>query len=238
MRYLLPLLLMALPLTGFSQLDFKKLEKGVSQTIQGKKPLSESEVVAGLKEALQVGSRNASGNASKTDGYFGNTLIKIPFPPEAGAMESKLRSIGMSKQVDEFILTVNRAAEEAGKEAAPVFVDAITGMSVTDGFQILRGTDTAATGYLRQRTSAALHEKFKPIIRKAINKVEVTRYWNPLAASYNKIPFVDPVNPDLEEYITRRALSGLFTLLTQEEARIRKDPAARVSDLLKRVFGS
>ncbi|MFM9028572.1 MAG: DUF4197 domain-containing protein, partial [Bacteroidota bacterium] len=201
-------------------------------------PLTESEVVSGLKEALQVGSRNASGNASKTDGYFGNTLIKIPCPPEARSMETKLRSIGMNKQVDDFVLTVNRAAEEAAKEAAPVFVNAITSMTVTDGFNILRGSDTAATQYLRQKTSAELTQKFTPIIHAAIEKVKVTSYWNPLATAYNKIPFTEPVNPNLEEYITQRALSGLFTLVSQEETKIRKDPAARVTDLLKKVFGN
>lgn len=238
MRRLLSLLLLALPLAGCSQIDLKKLEKSVNETVQGSKPLSESEVVAGLKEALQVGSRNAAGSAAKTDGYFGNNLIKIPFPPEAKSMETKLRSLGMNKQVDDFILTVNRAAEEAAKEAAPVFLDAITGMTVTDGFNILRGADTAATGYLRQKTSGALHTKFKPIIQRAIEKVSVTRYWNPLATTYNKIPFVDPVNPNLEEYITQRALNGLFTLVAQEETKIRRDPAARVTALLKRVFGN
>jgi hypothetical protein len=238
MRPILSLFLLALPLAGCSQIDYKKIEKSVQETVQGKKPLSESEVVAGLKEALQVGSRNAATSASRTDGYFGNSLIKIPFPPEARSMETKLRSLGMNKQVDDFILTVNRAAEEAAKEAAPVFLDAITGMTVTDGFNILRGADTAATGYLRQKTSVTLHVRFKPIIRRAVDKVSVTRYWNPLASTYNKIPFVDPVNPDLEEYITQRALGGLFTLVAQEETRIRKDPAARVTELLKRVFGN
>lgn len=225
-------------MTAFSQFKIKDIGKNVKDNLQGKQPLTESEVVAGLKEALEVGSRNAAGSASKTDGYFGNTFIKIPFPPEAHSMETKLRSLGMNKQVDEFILTVNRAAEEAAKEAAPVFVNAITSMTVTDGFNILRGSDTAATQYLRQKTSNELQQKFTPIIRAAIEKVQVTSYWNPLVTKYNKIPLVEPVNPNLEEYITQRALSGLFTLVAQEETKIRKDPAARVTDLLKKVFGS
>ncbi|HRH67573.1 MAG TPA: DUF4197 domain-containing protein [Bacteroidia bacterium] len=175
---------------------------------------------------------------SKTDGYFRHPVIKIPFPPEAAAVESKLRSLGMNKQVDDFILTVNRAAEEAAKKAAPIFMDAVTGMTITDGLSILRGKDTAATGYLRQKTSAQLQAQFTPVIHAAVQKVDVTRYWKPLINTYNQIPFVTKLNPDLDAYITQRALHGLFYLVSQEEIKIRKDPAARVTALLQKVFGS
>ena len=175
---------------------------------------------------------------SEVDGYFKNPIIKIPFPPEAQNMESKLRSLGMNKEVDEFIMTLNRAAEEAAKQSAPIFVDAIKQMTITDGVSILKGNDSAATHYLRTKTSTPLHDKFKPVINLAIQKVDVTKYWNPLITTYNRIPFVDRMNPDLEEYITGRALNGLFVLVGQEETKIRKDPAARVTDLLKKVFGN
>ncbi len=232
------LLLIILPLSSCSQIDFNKITKEVDKTISGEKPLTNDEIIRGLKEALRVGSNNASGSASKLDGFFKNQIIKIPFPPEAREMESKLRSLGMSKQVDDFILTVNRAAEEAAKQSASVFVNAITSMNINDGISILRGADTAATGYLRKTTGNQLHDMFKPVIKNATQKVEVTKYWNPLATTYNSIPFVTKVNTDLEEYITQRALSGLFYLVSQEEVKIRKDPAARVSELLKKVFGS
>lgn len=232
------ILFFILPFTSCSQVDFNKITKEVDKTINGDKTLSNDEIIRGLKEALNVGSNNAAGSASKLDGFFKNPIIKIPFPPEAREMESKLRSIGMGKQVDDFILTVNRAAEEAAKQSASVFVTAVTSMTINDGLSILRGTDTAATGYLRKTTGYVLHAKFKPVIKNATQKVEVTKYWNPLATTYNALPFVKKVNPDLEEYITGRALNGLFYLVSQEEIKIRKDPAARVTELLKKVFGS
>jgi hypothetical protein len=227
-----------IPMVSCSQIDFKKIGNDINKQVNGKKPLSNDEIIAGLKEALNVGSRNASSSASKTDGYFRHPVIKIPFPPEAQQMESKLRSIGMGKQVDEFVMTLNRAAEEAAKKAAPVFVDAVKQMTITDGLQILRGSDTAATSYLKKTTTPRLHDDFKPVIKSATQKVDVTRYWNPLISAYNKIPFVTHMNPDLDEYITQRALSGLFYLVSQEETKIRKDPAARVTDILKKVFGN
>jgi hypothetical protein len=225
------------PFCACSQIDFKKIGKQVDKTINQNKPLTNDEIIRGLKEALNVGSKNASSSASKADGYFKNPIIKIPFPPEAKNIESKVRALGMNKQVDDFILTINRAAEEAAKEAAPIFLNAITSMTITDGVGILKGNDSAATNYLKRTTSSQLHEKFKPVIKSATQKVNVTKYWNPVITSYNKIPLVTKMNPDLEEYITQCALSGLFYLVSQEETKIRKDPAARVNDILKKVFG-
>jgi len=214
------------------------LINGANTIINGSgQSLSNDEVVKGLKEALTVGSNNSSTNASKTDGFFKNTAIKIPFPPDAKKMESELRKIGMGKDCDKFILTINRAAEEAAKESAPIFVNAVKSMSITDGISILKGSDDAATAFLKSKTSADLKTKFKPVVSKAIQKVELTKYWNPLAKAYNRMPFVQKVNPDLEEYTTQKALDGLFKLLAQEELKIRKDPLARVSDILKKVFG-
>jgi hypothetical protein len=239
MKNFMQLLLLVAFLPGCSsgQFDIGKIKKEVNKTInQGS--LSNQEIIDGLKQALTIGSNNASSSAAKTDGYFKNPSIKIPFPPQAVKMESKLRSLGMNKQVDDFIVTINRAAEEAAKQAAPIFVDAVKGMTINDGFSILNGKDTAATAFLRQKTSTALHGKFKPVIKSATQKVQVTKYWNPLATTYNQLPFVEKLNPDLEEYITQRALTGLFLLISQEEIKIRKDPAARVTDLLKKVFGN
>lgn len=199
--------------------------------------LTNEEVIKGLKEALTIGTNNSSGLASKLDGYYKNPRIFIPWPEEAKDMKTKLTSMGMSKKITEFETSLNRAAEEAAKNAAPVFIEAITNMSLTDGFAILKGNDTAATNYLRKTTYAPLKEKFKPIVKDAINKVKVTSYWNPLVTKYNKIPGVKKQNPDLEEYVTIKAINGLMLLISDEETKIRKDPMARVTDLLKKVFG-
>jgi len=233
-RKLFLLLALFIPFAACSQIDFKGIKKAIQQP--SGKNLSESDIVSGLKEALTVGSKNAAGSASKLNGFNGNSLIRIPFPPEVQEVEEKLRSLGMGKQVDEFVVTMNRAAEEAAKQAAPVFVDAVTHMTISDGLTILKGNDTAATSYLKKSTSGTLHEKFKPVIKDATQKVDVTKYWTPLITTYNKIPFVTKKNPDLDEYITQRALTGLFVLVGQEETKIRKDPAARVTDILKKVF--
>jgi len=212
------------------------INSGAAAATQGN-GLSNDEVVKGLREALTIGSGNASGNASKRDGFLKNNLIKIPFPKEAKVVETKARQIGMGSQVDRFVTTMNRAAEEASKEATPVFVNAIKTMTITDGISILRGGDNAATTYLKGRTTAELTNKFSPIVKKAINKVELTKYWKPIINGYNRIPGVKKQNPDLDRYVTEKTLEGLFTLLGQEEAKIRKDPVAQVTNLLRRVFG-
>lgn len=215
----------------------KKAQAELDKYMGKNKPLTNGEVISGLKEALSVGTKNSTASTSKMDGFYKNPLVFIPFPPEAEKVKSTVVSLGMQKQVDEFVMTLNRAAEEASKEAAPVFLDAIKTMSITDGFKILKGADNAATVYLKDKTSVKLNEKFTPIIKKAIDKVQVTKYWNPVITTYNKVPGVQKMNPDLEKYITLKAMEGLFKLIAKEETRIRKDPAAQVTALLKRVFG-
>lgn len=235
-----------------SQIDLNKASKNLKKETNkavkqaediykdatGQKKLTNAEVVKGLKEALTVGTNNSTALASKVDGFYGNSRIRIPFPEEAVKVKNTLNDLGMQSQVKKFEETINRAAEEAAKEAAPIFIDAIKGMSIDDGFKILNGADNAATQYLQDKTSSSLKEKFKPVVQNAISKVEVTKYWNPLITTYNKIPTVQKMNPDLEEYITLKAMQGPFTLLADEELKIRKDPVARVTDLLKKVFGS
>ncbi len=220
----------------------KNAENDVNNALKnnGKKGkgLSNDDIVNGLKEALTIGSKNSATSASKVDGYFLNPHIKIPFPKDAQNVENTAREVGMGPQVDKFVLTMNRAAEDAGKTVAPIFVDAVKHMTINDGMSILKGKDDAATMYLRTNTSGPLKEKFKPIIQSSIMKVEVTKYWRPLIENYNKIPFVEKINPDLNEYICNKALDGLFYLVAQEELKIRKDPFARVTELLKKVFGS
>jgi hypothetical protein len=199
--------------------------------------LTQEELIGGLKDALKVGTEKAVALASQTDGFFKNPEIFIPWPPEAMEMKEKLLKLGFEKQVGEFELSLNRAAEEASKKAVPVFVQAITSMSIRDGWEILHGSDTAATNYFRKTTFQPLKNEFLPVVKNAIESVKVTSYWNPLANAYNKIPGVKKVNPDLNEYTTVLAINGLMKLIAKEESRIRKDPAARVTDLLKKVFG-
>lgn len=199
--------------------------------------LSNDEVIQGLKEALTVGTNNSASMASNVDGYLKNPKLYIPWPAEAKDMRAKLIKLGMQKKVTEFETSLNRAAEEAAKKASPVFVDAVTGMSIGDGFAILNGADSAATHYLREKTFTPLKAQFMPVVKEAINKVKVTSYWTPLATAYNKLPGVKKQNPDLNDYVATKAINGLMILILEEEAKIRKDPMARVSDILKKVFG-
>lgn len=200
-------------------------------------PLTNSEIVQGLKEALRVGIDNGAGQASQVNGYFGNALIKILMPPEAQKVENTLRQIGLGKEVDKFILSLNRAAEDAAKKAKPIFFTAITSMTIQDALGILNGSDTAATAYLRRTSGVALFNSFYPVVDSTLQLNQATRYYSDIVNTYNKIPFVQKVDPDLKRYATNKAIDGLFTLVADEERKIRKDPVARVTQILKRVFG-
>jgi hypothetical protein len=203
----------------------------------GPTPLTNGEVISGLREALTVGTNNSTSLTSKLDGFYKNPEIFIPFPPEVVKVKNTVEDLGMKKQVNDFVMTMNRAAETAAKDAGPIFVNAIKGMSIADGFAILKGEDNAATMFLKDKTSAELKVKFNPIVKDAIGKVQVTKYWNPVITTYNKIPFIEKQNPNLEDYITTKTMDGLFIMIEKEEKKIRKDPLARVTDILKRVFG-
>ncbi|MDR1172413.1 MAG: DUF4197 domain-containing protein [Bacteroidales bacterium] len=200
--------------------------------------LTGSEVIAGLKEALTIGAKESATAASAVDGFYRNRKISIPWPAEAQRMKDVLVKTGFSKQVTAFEESMNRAAEEAAKGAYDIFAGAVKEMTIRDGFAILNGTDTAATHYLREKTTIPLKRKFSPVVKDAIGKVNVTSYWSPLVTAYNKIPGVARQNPNLEDYITGRAIDGLMTLIAEQEVKIRKDPAAQVTSLLKKVFGS
>ena len=223
-----------------AQIDYNKLKKQgqsiVKQVNAGNNPLSNDEIIEGLREALTVGSNNASKAAAAVDGYYKNPKLYIPFPSEAKKMEQMLRSFGQEKLVNDFLLSLNRAAEDAAKEAAPIFVNAVKGMSIADGLSILKGNDDAATQYLKQNTQALLLEKFKPIVENSLHKVSATKYWEQLVVAYNKIPMVEKMNPNLSEYATQKAIDGIFIVVAEEELQIRKNPAARVSAILKKVF--
>jgi len=201
--------------------------------------LSNEDITGALHEALQVGAKNATGRLSAVDGFFGNSLIKINMPSDAKKAENTLRNLGFGKQVDDAILSMNRGAEDASLKALPIFVDAIKNMSIDDGLSILKGGNGAATQYLKTKTSAALTTAFRPVISASLEKVNATKYWADVFNTYNKLPTTfKKVNPDLVSYVTERALNGLFITIADEEAKIRLNPAARVSDLLQKVFGA
>lgn len=195
------------------------------------------EVSSGLKEALIQGITKGATAASATDGYFGNALIRIPFPPEVQKVENTLRDIGLGSEVDKFVLTLNRGAEEAAKQAKPIFINAIRQLTIQDAWNLLNGEPDAATQFLERTTTAELRSKFQPVMKSALDQTNATRYYGDLVSQYNKIPFVEDVNPNLDDYATDKALEGLFTLIRQEEANIRQNPGARATELLKKVFG-
>lgn len=230
------LLIIALLSTQITDAQFLKDAKKLLNTKA--KGLTEKDAADGIKEALVNGTGESVKLVSVLNGYWGNPEIKIPFPSEAKEMESKLRAIGMAKKVDEFNESMNRAAEKAASEAKPIFIAAIKGMTVRDAINIVKGADNAATMYLKNTTSPELIEKFQPIIKTSLENVNATRYWSDLITIYNKIPLVKKMNPNLPEYVTQKAIDGLFIMIAKEEIKIRKDPMARTSELLKKVFGN
>lgn len=224
----------------------------VVSTTMGDQPLTNTEIIAGLKQALAVGTDSSVTRVSKTDGYFRDELIKILLPPEAEIITKNLNRIpGGEKLLNDVVLRINRAAEDAAKEAAPIFIGSITSMTISDGFGILKGGDYAATEYLKRTTSEQLFNLYQPRIRTSIDKklignISTTESWNTLTGEWNKIAnsFIGqaagftPVNVKLDEYLTQKALDGLFLKIGEEEKKIRTDPMARVTELLKRVFGA
>ena len=199
--------------------------------------LTNQEAASGLKEALIQGITKGSDQAAQVDGFYLNKLIRIPFPPDAQKMATTLRSIGLGSQVDKFELSLNRGAEDAAKSAKPIFINAIKSLTFTDVWNILTGQKDAATQYLRHTTTGQLTTAFAPIVQQSLDKVEATKYYTTLSTTYNKLPLVTPVQTDLNQYATGKAIDGLFTLIAQEEADIRENPVARTTSLLKKVFG-
>ncbi|MBS1665916.1 MAG: DUF4197 domain-containing protein [Bacteroidetes bacterium] len=230
----------------FSFLAFAKAQGGlldkVKSAVSGNNTkgagLSNADIVSGLKEALTLGTKKSTDKLSMVDGFFKDAAVKVLMPPQAQKVEKVLRSVGMGKLVDDAILSMNRAAEDASKSATPIFVDAVKKMSITDALGILRGPDTAATSYLKKSTTAQLTKAFKPSIDSSLAKTDATKYWKTVFDTYNNLPTTfKKVDSDLSSYVTQKALSGIFYYVAQEEAKIRKDPAAQATSLLKKVFG-
>ncbi len=215
--------------------DIKKVAKKVTTESSSSK-LTEDEVAKGLKEALTKGIEKGVKQLSKPDGYFKDLEIKILMPKEAKTAEEKLRALGQDKMVDDAIESMNRAAEDAATEAKDIFVNSIKELTLKDVMNILHGEDNAATNYLENQTRSQLTEKFKPVIKASLEKVGATKYWKTVFTTYNKIPLVKKIDPDLVSHVTKKAIDGLFKQIAKEEKEIRKNPAARVTDLLKKVF--
>jgi Protein of unknown function (DUF4197) len=238
-RLILPFFLITSVITfGQSGVGLFTKASGVLGSSKSGSGLSNEDIVSGLKEALTVGAQNSANKLSEVNGFMGNAAIKVLMPDEVKKVESTLRSAGLGKLVDDAILSMNRAAEEASKSAAPIFVDAVKSMNVQDALGILRGNDSAATTYLKGKTWDPLTSAFKPVIDAALEKTGATKYWAAVFEAYNKIPLTKKVNTDLSNYVTGRALGGMFYQVALEEQSIRKNPAARVNDILKKVFGS
>lgn len=234
--YLLPLCLLLFTGCESTQQILKDLGQtgtGTGSTTGG---LSTNEIISGLKEALAVGAERSSTKLSSMDGFFKNAAIKILLPEEAQKVEKTLRDLGMGSLVDKAILSVNRAAEDAASSAAPIFVNAIKTMTINDALGILKGSDTAATSYLKGKTTVALTNAFKPVIEKSLAKVNATKFWGDVFTAYNQFA-TKKINPDLSAFVTERALTGIFYQVGLEEKAIRKDPVARTTEILKKVFG-
>ena len=199
--------------------------------------LSTGEIVDGLKEALEIGTDNAVKLVGKEGGYSENPKIKIPLPGSVDKVQGMLRALGYGSQLDEFDKSMNRAAEVAAPKAKAIFWDSIKQMSFTDAKGILDGGDMAATNYLKEKSSGQLEEVFRPIIHKAMGEVGATKRYQDLSKPIENLPFAEGAVPDLDGYVTDGALNGLFYMLGQEEKKIRQNPAARGTDLLKKVFG-
>ncbi|OGP93486.1 MAG: hypothetical protein A2156_11340 [Deltaproteobacteria bacterium RBG_16_48_10] len=220
-------------LPASAQLD--KIFKGFGASQQSE--LGDARVGSGLKEALKIGTENTVNLTGKTDGYFMNQAIKVLMPEKLRNLEKGLRAVGYGPQVDEFVLSMNRAAEKAAPLAKEIFWDAIGEMSFDDARKILSGPDTAATQYFENKTSDKLTAAFRPVVEKSMNEVGVTRQYKELVGKYQTIPFVKSETFDIDSYVTSKSLDGLFHVLGEEEKKIRTNPAARVTDLLKEVFG-
>lgn len=201
-------------------------------------PLDEATVARGLRQALAIGTERAVATVGREDGYWADELIRIRLPEELEDMATTLRRIGFSRQVDELELAMNRAAEDAAKEAVGVFKGVISSMTIADAFGILRGSDSAATDYLRGRSETELTRRFQPVIEDHMAQVGLSRAYGRLAETYNALPFVTRPAVDLEDYLTERALDGLFHELAKEEKKIRDNPIARTTELLRKVFGA
>jgi hypothetical protein len=231
-------ILLVMPFIGScAEMDLEKTVGMAMSALEGSEGLSNSEIIQGLKEALRIGTGNAVTYVAKTNGYYKNGHIKIPLPENVQKVEKVLRTVGFGKQVDDFELSMNRAAEKAAPKAKSIFWNAIKGIRFADAKKILNGRDNEATLYFKDKTSSELGQIFRPVVHNAMSAVGVTRSYQVLENKVNSIPFAkEMVGLDLDQYVTQKALDGLFYMLAEEEKKIREDPAARVTEILRKVF--
>ena len=227
---------LVLSIAIFSLVGCAEMQQVLEQLPQQTGVLSQAEMGNGLKEALNNGITKQVSKLTATDGFFRNEAVKILLPEELQKVDTKLRQLGMSKLADEGLKVLNRAAEDAVKEATPIFVDAVKQMTFTDAKNILLGNESSATTYLQTSTSTALYGKFNPVIKNSFAKVGADKIWTQIITKYNSIPLVKKVNPDLTDYTTNKAMDGVFKMIAVEEKDIRTNFSARTSDLLKKVF--
>jgi hypothetical protein len=213
-----------------------ELQQAASQYPQVSTSTNSTDIAAGLKEALTKGIEKQVTKLTAVDGFYKNEAVKILLPPELQKVDKALRNIGLGSLADEGIKSLNRAAEDAVKESTPIFVSAVQHMTFTDAKNILLGGDNSATLYLQNTTTTALYAKFNPVVKSSLGKVGADRIWANLITKYNAIPLTSKVNPDLDDYVTNKALDGVFKMIAVEEKTIRTDLSARTSDLLKKVF--
>jgi hypothetical protein len=232
---IIPIIMIVLITVSPASAQFDRIFKGLGLGEQS--GLSDAKIGSGLKEALKIGTENAVHLTGKTDGYFLNQAIKILMPEKLRTFEKALRAVGYGPQLDEFVLSMNRAAEKAAPFAEQIFWDAIGEMTFEDARKILSGNETAATDYFKDKTTDKLTGVFKPIVDRSMNEVGVTRQYNELVGRFQSIPFVKSETFDLDHYVVTKALDGLFHMVGEEEKKIRTNPTARVTDLLKEVFG-
>ncbi|MGS2739788.1 DUF4197 domain-containing protein [Sinomicrobium sp. M5D2P17] len=198
--------------------------------------LGNEEIASGLRQALDLGIEKQVSKLTQQDGFFKNQMVKILLPAELQKVDKTLRDIGLGNLADEGLKVLNRAAEDAVKEATPIFVNAVKNISFNDAKNILLGADNAATAYLQNNTEKQLYSKFSPVINNSLSRVGATEVWSNIINKYNALPITNNVNPDLTDYVTQEALKGVFTMISVEEKEIRNKTTARTTDLLKRVF--
>ena len=217
--------------------DLNSFFDRVKKSFSSDSSITNDEMIQGLKEALQVGTQNAVNTVSKVDGYYKNSDIKIPLPEEIESAGKYLRLAGYGTRVDEFEQSMNRAAEKAAPEAKQIFWGAVKDMKINDARKLLDGPDNAATNYFKDKTYDQLHNIFKPIVKETMGQVGVTSQFQDINNKLSSIPLANKASVDLDQYVTDKSLDGLFFMLAEEEKKIRQDPAARVTDILKKVFG-
>ena len=242
MKIFRSLILLFAVTAGINNAASAQLLKAVLQQATGKTSTSSTgtpstlEIGTALKQALEQGTSKSSDQLSAVNGFFGNASVKILFPPEAQKAEKALRSLGLNQLCDNVILSLNRAAEDAAGQAKPIFINAVKQMTLQDVTNILLGSNDSATQYFKRTTTASLVAAFAPIVQKSLDKVGATHYYGDVASRYNKIPFVTKVNPDINDYVTHKAIDGLFLEIALEELNIRQNLGARTTPVLQKVF--